>query len=110
MITLSSYADPTTVPGGNNYTACNSTCGTAGLDKIGDRDRDNSGDQTCTAVESTYNWNCGGCTGDPRCQTGTGPALWSHNLQEEGIYDLNGNVYEWSDMGGTYGYLTNGLW
>ena len=74
MITLWSY-DNSTVPGGNNYTTCNATCGGAGLDKTGDRDSDNAGVQTCTAVESEYNWNCGGCTGDPRCQTGTGPSL-----------------------------------
>jgi len=54
MITLSSY-DNSTVPGGNNYTSCNSTCGGAGLDKTGDRDCENSGTQTCIAVESDYN-------------------------------------------------------
>jgi hypothetical protein len=29
--------------------------------------------------------------------TGTGPVEYSHNKQLDGIYDLNGNVWEWSD-------------
>lgn len=28
--------------------------------------------------------------------TGTGPVEWSHNKQLDGIYDLNGNVWEWN--------------
>jgi len=31
-----------------------------------------------------------------RVATGTGPVTWSHNNQLNGIYDLNGNVWEWS--------------
>ena len=30
-----------------------------------------------------------------RVYTGTGPLTWSHNGQVAGIWDLNGNVYEW---------------
>ena len=30
-----------------------------------------------------------------RTATGTGPVTWSHNHREDGIYDLNGNVWEW---------------
>jgi formylglycine-generating enzyme required for sulfatase activity len=33
-----------------------------------------------------------------RVATGTGPVSWSHNGEVTGIWDLNGNVYEW--MGG----------
>jgi len=33
-----------------------------------------------------------------RVGTGTGPVTWSHNGQVTGIWDLNGNVFEW--MGG----------
>ena len=33
-----------------------------------------------------------------RVLTGTGPVTWSHNGEVTGIWDLNGNVYEW--MGG----------
>jgi len=28
--------------------------------------------------------------------TGTGPVEWSHNRRADGIYDLNGNVWEWN--------------
>jgi hypothetical protein len=31
-----------------------------------------------------------------RTATGTGPVAWSHNRREDGIWDLNGNVWEWS--------------
>ena len=30
-----------------------------------------------------------------RVATGTGPLTWSHNNAPDGIWDLNGNVYEW---------------
>lgn len=41
-----------------------------------------------------------------RVLTGTGPVEWSHNKQLDGIYDLNGNVWEWSDgMRLVYGEL-----
>lgn len=38
-----------------------------------------------------------------RVATGTGPVTWSHNGQVTGIWDLNGNVWEWSG-----GYRTVG--
>lgn len=31
-----------------------------------------------------------------RVATGTGPLTWSHDRTLEGIWDLNGNVYEWN--------------
>ena len=37
-----------------------------------------------------------------RVATGTGPKTWSHNGDFDGIWDLNGNVYEWVG-----GYRTN---
>lgn len=34
--------------------------------------------------------------GEPaRCATGSGPNTWSHNWMPDGIFDLNGNVWEW---------------
>ena len=32
-----------------------------------------------------------------RMATGSGPATWSHTGDEEGIYDLNGNIWEYAD-------------
>ena len=32
-----------------------------------------------------------------RVATGTGPLTWSHNGQADGIWDLNGNVWEWNE-------------
>lgn len=29
--------------------------------------------------------------------TGSGPATWSHDHTNEGIFDLNGNIWEWND-------------
>jgi len=34
---------------------------------------------------------------DARVATGSGPASWSHDGTNEGIFDLNGNVWEWVD-------------
>ncbi len=31
-----------------------------------------------------------------RVATGTGPVTWSHNKSADGIWDLNGNVWEWN--------------
>lgn len=32
---------------------------------------------------------------DGRVATGSGPAAWSHDGTNEGVFDLNGNVWEW---------------
>ena len=44
----------------------------------------------------TYTYNDSGTQRIGRVATGTGPVTWSHNNQLNGIYDLNGNVWEWS--------------
>ncbi|MDD3231112.1 MAG: SUMF1/EgtB/PvdO family nonheme iron enzyme [Oscillospiraceae bacterium] len=50
-------------------------------------------ESTVVAIPSFYDGaNIG------RVRTGTGPVTWSHNGEVTGIWDLNGNVYEW--MGG----------
>ena len=36
-----------------------------------------------------------GTSGTARTATGSGPVTWSHDHTPHGIYDLNGNVYEW---------------
>jgi len=47
-------------------------------------------ESTVVAIPSSYDGaNIG------RVRTGTGPATWSHNGDLTGIWDLNGNVYEW---------------
>ena len=49
-----------------------------------------------------------------RVATGTGPATWSHDGTVEGIYDLNGNVWEWSGafrlVCGELQLSENGVW
>jgi hypothetical protein len=41
-----------------------------------------------------------------RCLTGSGPLSWSLNGKENGVWDLNGNVWEWTHqkIGGTANY------
>jgi len=43
----------------------------------------------------------------PRILTGTGPATFAHNHHPSGVFDLNGNTWEWCDMkiGGTTDYV-----
>ncbi len=43
----------------------------------------------------TYAYNDNGTMRDGRVATGSGPASWSHDGTPGGIWDLNGNVYEW---------------
>lgn len=49
-------------------------------------------ESTVTATISYRDEEAGIC----RIATGSGPVTWSHNRREDGIYDLNGNVWEWS--------------
>lgn len=50
-----------------------------------------STESTVVAIPSYYESN-----NIARVRTGTGPVTWSHNGEVTGIWDLNGNVYEWS--------------
>ena len=50
-----------------------------------------------------YNWNNRAYKIDGsnyyhtgRVATGSGPAAWAHNNSNDGIFDLNGNVWEWN--------------
>ena len=45
----------------------------------------------------TYKYTSGGTEYEGRVATGSGPASWSHDGTNEGIFDLNGNVWEWVD-------------
>lgn len=48
-------------------------------------------ESTYVAIPTYYD-----ATNTFRVATGTGPVTWSHNGEVTGIWDLNGNVYEWS--------------
>jgi len=43
----------------------------------------------------TYEYDDSGTHRIGRVATGTGPVTWSHNGEVTGIWDLNGNVWEW---------------
>ena len=43
----------------------------------------------------TYTYNDGGVIRIGRIATGSGPASWAHDGTNNGIFDLNGNVWEW---------------
>jgi hypothetical protein len=43
----------------------------------------------------TYKYTSGETELDGRVATGSGPASWAHDGTTDGIYDLNGNVWEW---------------
>lgn len=45
----------------------------------------------------TYQYNDSGTIKDGRVATGSGPISWSHDGTSDGIYDLNGNLWEWVD-------------
>lgn len=43
----------------------------------------------------SYTYDSGGQIYDGRVATGSGPKSWAHNNDPSGIWDLNGNVFEW---------------
>lgn len=43
----------------------------------------------------SYRYLDGQNTRDGRVLTGSGPAAWSHDGTPDGVFDLNGNVWEW---------------
>ena len=62
------------------------------------RGNNSFGKDTSTPHEKgvvTYTYNSEGTIYDGRVATGSGPAPWSHDGTNEGVFDLNGNVWEW---------------
>lgn len=43
----------------------------------------------------SFSYLDGSTTKNGRVFTGSGPLAWSHNRQLDGIWDLNGNIWEW---------------
>lgn len=77
------------MPRGNNYCGCD-------VDAVHEK-----GVQTYDWIQGS-NWNNrankedgAGYHHTGRVATGSGPASWSHDGTPEGIFDLNGNVWEW---------------
>ena len=57
--------------------------------------------------ESGYEYECairsdglapGTVSGTAKHRNGSGPSTWSHNKERWGIYDLVGDMYEWTDL------------
>lgn len=63
------------------------------------RGNNNYGKDITAAYERgavTYRYESSGVWYDGRVATGSGPASWSHDGTDSGIYGLNGNVWEWN--------------
>ncbi|MBQ9783892.1 MAG: SUMF1/EgtB/PvdO family nonheme iron enzyme [Clostridia bacterium] len=60
---------------------------------FGNNDYGRDAQETQTTATVSY---CDEASGICRVATGTGPVEWSHNRRADGIYDLNGNVWEWN--------------
>lgn len=81
-----------TVPHGNNYAG---------------RDIDHPHETGVLSYiwKLSYDWNNRAYSEEPegtfwhtgRCLTGSGATTWSHNHKEDGVYDLNGNIWEWGN-------------
>lgn len=48
-------------------------------------------EDSCKAIAASYESD----GGTARVATGTGPLTWSHDKSPSGIWDMNGNVWEW---------------
>lgn len=50
------------------------------------------------------------CLSNEATKAGSPAYTWTHNHQSSGIWDLNGNVWEWADFEGVYGVVRSGLY
>lgn len=71
-------------------------CKKNGTQPLGNNDYGKDVSETSRMAIPTYTYDDNGVTRIGRVATGTGPKTWSDTHDLDGIFDLNGNVWEWT--------------